>query len=160
MVAGRRVLDLASGSGLCAIGAAAAGAARVTAVDIDPMAAAATELNAKANRCRLTVVERDLLDEPAPDVDVILAGDCWYETGMAGRVTGWLRRAAGEGIDVVIGDPRRTYLPVDELVELARYSVRTTTVLEDLDQKTGYVYAFRDAEPRRSFSNGAAVSGP
>jgi predicted nicotinamide N-methyase len=79
---------------------------------------------------------------------------------MADRVTGWLRRAAGEGIDVVIGDPRRTYLPVDDLVELARYSVRTTTVLEDLDQKTGYVYAFRDALPRSSASNGSAVSGP
>jgi predicted nicotinamide N-methyase len=160
VVAGRRVLDLASGSGLCGIAAMTAGAERVTAVDIDPMAVAAAELNAKANRCRLTVVERDLLDEPPPDIDVILAGDCWYETGMADRVSGWLRGAAGEGIDVVIGDPRRTYLPIDELVELARYSVRTTTVLEDLDRKTGYVYAFRGAEPRSSASSGSAVSEP
>jgi predicted nicotinamide N-methyase len=160
VVAGRRVLDLASGSGLCAIAAMAAGAERVTAVDIDPMAVAAAELNARSNRFRLTVAERDLLDEPPPDVDVIVAGDCWYETGMAARVTSWLRRAAAEGIDVVIGDPRRTYLPVDDLVELARYSVRTTTVLEDLDQKTGYVYAFRGALPRSSASNGSAVSGP
>lgn len=164
LVADRRVLDLASGSGLCAIAAMEAGAARVTAVDIDPRAIAAAELNAKANRRRMTVVQRDLLDEPPPDVDVILAGDCWYETGMADRVTRWLRSAASAGIDVVIGDPGRTYLPIDELVELARYSVRTTTVLEDLDQKTGVVYAFRGAEPvgdlSRSASNGAAVSGP
>jgi predicted nicotinamide N-methyase len=164
VVADRRVLDLASGSGLCAIAAMAAGATRVTAVDIDPMAAAAIELNAKANRCRVSVVERDLLAGPAPDADVILAGDCWYETGMAERVTAWLRRAASEGIEVVIGDPRRTYLPVDDLVELARYEVRTTTVLEDLAQKTGYIYAFRDdasgnTGPRRSTSSGPAVSG-
>jgi len=144
VVAGRRVLDLASGSGLCAIAAMAAGASRVTAVDVDPMSAAAIELNARANTCRVTVAVRDLLDQHAPDIDVILAGDCWYETGMAERVTAWLRRARAAGIDVVIGDPRRAYLPVDELVELARYEVRTTTVLEDLDQKTGYVYAFRD----------------
>jgi predicted nicotinamide N-methyase len=164
LVAGRRVLDLASGSGLCAVAAMAAGAERVSAVDIDPMAIAAAELNAKANRVRLTVVERDLLDGPPPDVDLILAGDCWYETGMADRVTRWLRRAAGEGIQVLIGDPRRAYLPIDELTELARYEVRTTTVLEDLDQKTGYVYAFRDVEPasdpRSSASSGSAVSGP
>lgn len=164
MVAGRRVLDLASGSGLCAIAAMAAGADRVTAVDIDPMAVAAAELNARANHVRLSVARRDLLDEPLPDVDVILAGDCWYETGMADRVTGWLRRAAADGIEVVIGDPRRSYLPVDELVELARYEVRTTTVLEDLAQKTGYVFAFRDSGaavvPRRSASSGSAVSGP
>jgi predicted nicotinamide N-methyase len=160
VVAGRRVLDLASGSGLCAIAAMLAGAERVTAVDIDPMAVAAADLNAKANHCRLSTVERDLLDEPPPDVDVIMAGDCWYETGMADRVTSWLRRAAGEGIEVVIGDPGRTYLPVDELVELARYAVRTTTVLEDLDQKTGYVFAFRDEAPRSSASKGSPVSGP
>jgi predicted nicotinamide N-methyase len=164
VVAGRRVLDLASGSGLCAIAATMAGAERVTAVDIDPMAVAAAELNAKANRVRLTVIERDLLDEPAPEVDMILAGDCWYETGMADRVTDWLRRASGEGIDVLIGDPRRTYLPVDELVELAQYPVRTTTVLEDLDRKTGYVFGFRDVvlapDPRSSASSGSAVSGP
>jgi predicted nicotinamide N-methyase len=158
VVAGRRVLDLASGSGLCAIAASAAGASRVTAVDIDPMAAAAIDLNARANRSRVTVVDRDLLDEAPPEVDVILAGDCWYETGMAQQVTAWLRRARAQGIDVVIGDPRRTYLPFDDLVELARYEVRTTTVLEDLDQKTGYVFAFREADPRRSASSGSALS--
>jgi predicted nicotinamide N-methyase len=159
VVAGRRVLDLASGSGLCAIAASAAGASRVTAVDIDPMAAAAIDLNARANRSRVTVVDRDLLDEAPPEVDVILAGDCWYETGMAQQVTAWLRRARAQGIDVVIGDPRRTYLPVDDLVELARYEVRTTTVLEDLDQKAGYVFAFREADPRSAASSGSVLSG-
>ena len=39
-VAGRRVFDLASGSGLCAIAAANAGASSVVACDIDPFAAA------------------------------------------------------------------------------------------------------------------------
>src|SRR5512144_2173152 len=44
-VTGRRVLDLASGSGLCAIAALQAGAAAVTGVDIDPFAAAAISVN-------------------------------------------------------------------------------------------------------------------
>src|ERR671919_1415475 len=50
IVAGRRVFDLASGSGLCAIAAAQAGAQRVAAVDIDTFAVAAITLNARANR--------------------------------------------------------------------------------------------------------------
>ena len=49
-VAGLRVLDLATGSGLVAIAAARAGAAEVRAVDLDPVAGVATRLNAAANQ--------------------------------------------------------------------------------------------------------------
>jgi predicted nicotinamide N-methyase len=143
VVAGRRVFDLASGSGLCAIAAAQAGAASSTGADIDAFAAAAIALNARANGCRVAIVERDVLDEDPPDVDVILAGDCWYEAPLAERVLPWLRRARDRGIDVLIGDPCRRYLPTHELVELASYEVHTTTELEDLERKRGMVYALR-----------------
>jgi len=149
-VAGRRVFDLASGSGLCAIAALHAGAADATGVDIDFFAAAAIELNARANGRRVTVVRRDVLDEEPPDVDVILAGDCWYDARLAGRVLPWLGRARDRGIDVLVGDPGRLYLPTEELIELASYEVRTTTELEDLGRKQGRVYALRpvgDAHP-------------
>ena len=126
-VAGRRVLDLASGSGLCGIAAMQAGASAVTAVDVDPFAAASIQLNARANACRVAVVRRDVLDEDPPDVDLILAGDCWYEASLGERVLPWLRRAQARGIDVVTGDPGRRYLPTEALVELAVYEVRTTT---------------------------------
>ncbi len=142
-VAGRRIFDFASGSGLCAIGAMRAGASSALAADIDPFAAAAIERNARANRCRVTVVRRDVLDEPPPDVDVILAGDCWYEVRLAERVLPWLRRAQDRGIDVLVGDPGRRYLPTDALEELAAYDVETTTELEDLVQKTAAVYRLR-----------------
>ena len=141
VVAGRRVFDLASGSGLCAIAAMRAGAAAATGVDIDPFAVAAIELNARANGCRVTTLRRDVLDEDPPDVDAILAGDCWYEAGLAERVMPWLQRAVASGIDVLVGDPGRRYLPVDGLIELASYEVRTTTELEDLAHKRGTVYA-------------------
>ena len=45
-VTGRDVIDVASGSGLVAIAAVLAGAAVVTAYDIDPLAAAAITVNA------------------------------------------------------------------------------------------------------------------
>jgi predicted nicotinamide N-methyase len=145
VVAGRRVFDLASGSGLCAIASMRAGANEAIGADIDAFATAAIELNARANRCRLTVVRRDVLDEEPPDVDVILAGDCWYDGRLAGRVLPWLHRARDRGIDVLVGDPGRRYLPTDQLVELASYEVRTTTELEDLERKQGRVYAIRPA---------------
>jgi len=146
-VVGRRVLDLASGSGLCAIASMRAGALEATAVDIDRFAAAAIGLNARANGCRVSVVRRDVLDDEPPDVEIILAGDCWYEAGLAQRVLPWLRWARDRGIDVLVGDPGRRYLPSDALVELARYEVRTTTELEDLDHKQGRVYAVRPVSP-------------
>jgi predicted nicotinamide N-methyase len=142
-VAGRRVFDFASGSGLCAIAALRAGAAVVTAVDVDGFAVVAIGLNARANGRRVAVVRRDVLDDEPPSADVILAGDCWYDARLAARVMPWLRRARERGIDVLVGDPGRRYLPTDELVELATYDVRTTTELEDLAQKQARVYAVR-----------------
>ncbi|HEV8403313.1 MAG TPA: 50S ribosomal protein L11 methyltransferase [Candidatus Limnocylindrales bacterium] len=148
-VRGRRVFDLATGSGLCAIAAMQAGAATAIAADIDRFAVAAVALNARANRQRVNALERDVLGDRPPDVDVILAGDCWYEAELAGRVLPWLLRARADGIDVLVGDPGRRYLPTEVLVELRSYDVRTTTELEDLDHRQGRVYAVRSPETDR-----------
>jgi predicted nicotinamide N-methyase len=144
-VAGRRVFDLGSGSGLCAIAAMLAGATEVIAADIDPFSAAAIALNARANGRKVEVLRRDVLDEEPPDdIDVILVGDCWYEELLATRVRAWLRRARDRGIEVFVGDPGRRYLPTEDLVEIATYEVRTTTELEDLEYKEGGVYTLRE----------------
>ncbi|MFI5227278.1 MAG: class I SAM-dependent methyltransferase [Candidatus Limnocylindrales bacterium] len=142
-VAGRRVFDLGSGSGLCAVAALRAGASEVTGADIDAFAAAAIDLNVRANGGRVAVVRRDVLDEEPPDADVILAGDCWYDARLAERVLPWLERARDSGIEVLVGDPGRRYLPTAALVERAAYEVRTTTELEDLELKEGRVYTLR-----------------
>ncbi|RZJ37151.1 MAG: methyltransferase, partial [Brevundimonas sp.] len=104
-VAGRRVLDFATGSGLVAVAAMKAGAASVLASDIDPFAGAAVALNCEANEVESIFTASDLLDAPPPDVDVILAGDVCYEQPMSARVLAWLREARGRGIEVRIGDP-------------------------------------------------------
>ena len=100
----------------------------------------------RTGRQRSASSSRDVLDDDPPDVDVILAGDTWYEGRLAQRVLPWLRAARASGIDVLVGDPGRRYLPVEELVELAAYDVRTSTELEDLDHKTGRVFALREVE--------------
>ena len=143
VVAGRRVFDVASGSGLCAIAALHAGASEATGADIDAFAAVAIAVNGRANGVRVSVVRRDVLADDPPDADVILAGDCWYDAGLAERVLPWLRRARDRGIEVLVGDPGRRYLPSEALAELATYDVRTTTELEDQDRKQGRVFALR-----------------
>ena len=130
-VAGKRVLDLAAGSGLVGIAAIRAGAASVLCADIDPFCAAAVTLNAGANSVTLAFTDADLLDIPAPDVEVICAGDVFYEQPMAGRVLAWLTEAARRGTRVLVGDPLRTYFPKQGFDLLAEYAVPTTRELED-----------------------------
>jgi predicted nicotinamide N-methyase len=133
-VARRDVLDFATGSGLAAIVAAQAGSSRVAAVDVDPFAEAAVALNARANHVHVAYATRDLLGDPPPAVDVLLAADTWYEGPLAERVLPWLRAAAAAGTRVLVGDPGRKYLPPpadNGLVELAAWPVHTTTTLED-----------------------------
>ncbi len=145
-VVGKRVFDFAAGSGICAIAALNAGAAHAIGADIDPFACAAMELNAKALGAagkRLTITSRDVLDDEPPDVDVILAGDCWYAEGLAVRVRPWLLRAHAAGIEVLAGDPGRRYTPKDDFDEVGSYLVRTTTELEDQDRKTAWVYRLK-----------------
>ena len=141
-VAGRSVLDFATGSGLVGIVAARLGAT-VSAVDIDPFAEAAVDLNTRANRVRMTYSTRDLLDDPPPAVDLLVAADTWYESPLADRVLPWLQEASAAGIRVLVGDPGRKYLPPpgeSGFIELARYAVRTTTTLEDRDVVDGRVF--------------------
>jgi predicted nicotinamide N-methyase len=130
LVIGRRVLDLAAGSGLVAIAAAMAGASDVTANDVDPYASAAQELNAQANGVRITTLTADVLDAET-DADVVLAGDVCYEREFADRVLGFLLRARRRGTDVLLGDPGRAYLPRESLDEVASYDVPTSLALED-----------------------------
>ncbi len=58
-VAGARVLDVGSGSGILALGAARLGAASVLAVDTDPLAVEATLANARRNRLARGIVARE-----------------------------------------------------------------------------------------------------
>jgi predicted nicotinamide N-methyase len=139
-VRGREILDFGSGSGLVAIAAALAGAASVTAAEIDRFAAAAIAANAALNRVELAVTSADLLDAPGRVWPVITAGDICCEQPMAERAIRWLRRRAGESSLVLLGDPQRAYLPRSGLVELARYRVPTSRELEDSEVREAAVY--------------------
>lgn len=140
LVAGRRVLDFATGSGLVAIAAAKAGAAHVLAVEIDPFATAATELNAGANGVAVETRLADIVGQPLPGVEVLLAGDICYERPFAERALAWFRDLTRAGTLVLMGDPGRTYLPRTGLEPLATYTVPTTRELEDREQRETTVW--------------------
>ena len=142
VVAGKAVIDFASGSGLVAIAAAKAGAARVLAADIDGYCGEALSLNAQVNGVLVGYTDIDLLDAPPPTwADVILAGDICYEKPLAERVLAWLAVARAGGATVLIGDPGRSYFPRTGLTKLAEYQVETTRELEDLEVKKTSVWA-------------------
>lgn len=140
-VGGRVVYDIAAGSGIAAIAAAMAGAARVVAADIDATARAAIALNAAANGCgTVEIVAGDPLTAPPPGDGLILAGDVCYERAMSERIVAWLRRAAGKGAEVWLADPGRAYLPREGLAEIARVGVPTTLELEDRERRETVLY--------------------
>lgn len=141
IVAGKRVVDFATGSGLVAIAAMKAGAAGVLASDIDPFCADAVALNAAANGVTVSTTDRDLVGE-APGCDVLLAGDVFYDRAFAARLVPWLRDLSAAGVTVLVGDPGRAYLPREKLTELARYEVPVTRILEDAEVKRTTVWQF------------------
>jgi predicted nicotinamide N-methyase len=137
-VTGRHVIDVASGSGLVAIAAALAGAATVTAYDIDPLAATAITLNAAANNVTIPALCADILTAdhlPAPGADLVLVADAFYERDLAAQVLAFLDRARERGVAVLVGDLGRTYLPRARLTPLASYDVPGLAALEDRDVK-------------------------
>ena len=140
-VRGQRVLDFASGSGLVAIAAAKAGAARVEASEIDEFALSAIALNAERNGVEIHVRAGNIIGV-IEDWDVVLAGDVSYERDMAAAVTAWLATLAARGADVLVGDPGRAYLARERLALQAEYSAPVSRALEDADIKRSGVYRF------------------
>jgi predicted nicotinamide N-methyase len=124
-VAKRRVLDVGSGSGLCAIAAAKAGAALAVANDPDPLALTAIRMNATLNAVPVEVLGGNLIGCDLDGFDVILAGDLWYERLLAQAANPWLRRLAGQGCEVLVADRRRAYFPRHGIEVLAQYDIPT-----------------------------------
>ncbi|MDX6340043.1 MAG: hypothetical protein QOH87_181 [Trebonia sp.] len=141
-VAGRRVLDVASGSGLVAIAAAKAGARTVLATDIDEHALTAIALNAAANAAPQVIPRTlDLAGADDGDAEVILAADVFYQRDLAAMALTFLKAARRAGAAVLIADPARAFVPRAELIPVMTYEVPVLPVLEDTPVKTVTVYS-------------------
>jgi len=122
-VAGKRVLDLGAGSGLVGIAAARAGARAVIAAEIDRNGVVALRLNAEANGVAIQIRDEDVTAGPPPAVDLVLAGDVFYAQDVGQRMMPFLERCLAAGIDVLVGDPGRAWLPRPRLCLLGEYRV-------------------------------------
>jgi predicted nicotinamide N-methyase len=141
-VAGLRVLDLGAGSGVVGIAAAKSGAKVVIAADIDRNAIASICLNAVANAVNITTIWEDLTSSAPPPVDLILVGDLFYAQELAELVTAFLERCVAAGIEVLVGDPGRAYLPLSQLRLLAEYPVADFGNANSAAMKLSAVYSF------------------
>jgi predicted nicotinamide N-methyase len=135
-IRGRRVLDLAAGSGLVAIAAARAGAASAGFADTDPSAAAAVARNAAANGVTVGA--------GAGEPEVLLAGDAFYSARVAEEMTGLLLAARRNGTRVLVGDPGRGYFPERLFDRIAQYEVAVPTALEDTETLVTAVWEMHD----------------
>jgi predicted nicotinamide N-methyase len=144
LVAGRHVLDVASGSGLVAIAAARCGARPVLAADVDELAAQAISVNAAANGARVRPVLADLLDGDGDGAEVVLCADAFYEEELAVRVLAFLHRARAAGARIFVGDPGRAFLRTAGFVPLETYEIPVTVALEGVTSKRATVYEVTD----------------
>jgi predicted nicotinamide N-methyase len=142
LVAGRRVLDLASGSGLVGIAAKKAGAAHVIANDIDCLAAVAIALNAEANEVVIEANATDLLVEGGAfdpkSIDVVLVGDGFYDHNLSPRILRFVQRCRAAGCEVLVGDPGRADLPIQQLRKVGEHLVPVTHDCQHTAAETGH----------------------
>ena len=129
-VAGRAVVDFASGSGLVALAAARAGARSVLALDVDPLAESAARQNADDNGLALAFETADRVGESLRGVDVLLAGDVFYDPSDTPRFVEWFRMLANDGVRVLVGDPGRAYAPREGVRVLLEVDVPVPEELE------------------------------
>jgi predicted nicotinamide N-methyase len=134
LVRGKRTLDFATGSGLVAIAAALAGAS-VEAVDIDPLALAACAENARLHGLSIATRCADLVGLPLPGVEVLLAGDIFYDQAASARFLPWLRGLVRSGTRVLVGDPGRAYGPTEGVTVIGVHEVPTPLDLEQVPSK-------------------------
>jgi predicted nicotinamide N-methyase len=135
VVRGKRVLDLAAGSGVAAIAAVRAGAASVTFSDTDPAAAAAVVRNAAANGVTIGA------GTGVPEV--LLAGDAFYSARVAREMTALLLAAQRNETRILVGDPGRGYFPDRLFDRLAEYPVPVSAALEDAETLVTAVWEMR-----------------
>lgn len=134
-VAGRKVLDLGSGSGVAGIAAALAGAASVIACDTDPDARLATTINAAHNGVNL-----ETSAELPYACDMVLMADVLYDR----QNLPLLDIAQAHAPEILVADSRVTSLPDPRYRELTRIEALTCPNLGEFDEfRVAHIFHFK-----------------
>lgn len=145
-VAGRRVLDIGTGSGLGAIAAMKAGAASAIANDTDALACEAARINAELNGVSLDVRGGDVLGSDLA-VDLVLIGEVFYEPEMAMRVSAFIEGARDRGVDLLFADRPGIRRPSIDMELVAEMPAPLTPSLEVADMERARLWRLA---PRRN----------
>lgn len=128
IVRGKRVLDFGTGSGVVAVAAAMAGAARVVACDIDPAACVAACANRALNNVDYAVAgDWNEIDEP---FDLVIAADVLYDRENLPLLTQFLARAP----EVLVADSRIKDFELPPYRAIARVQSSTWPDLDEFDE--------------------------
>lgn len=130
LVAGKRVLDVGSGSAMAAIASLKAGARSALAADIDPLADTAARMNGQLNGVDLATTREDLLSAK-PAVDIVVIGDLVYEPDLQIRVAAFLNTLKQSGIPVLYGDRTTARRPRQDFELIIEYEAPLTPALVD-----------------------------
>lgn len=139
LVRGRRVLDFATGSGLVGIAALLAGAASVDSTDLAPFCEVVVPMNASLNGVALTPRLVDVMGQLVDGIDVVLAGDVFYERPLAEASLAWFRALAARGVMVLVGDPGRLYSPRQGVSDRACFEVPVSLEIEERSPMRAWV---------------------
>lgn len=142
LVAGRPVVDVATGSGVVAIAAALAGARSVAAYDTDELAVHAARANAALNGVEMEVERADVREISAPTGALVTAGDVFYDRDISTAMLAGLATLARAGADVLVGDPYRAFLPSEGLERLVDLEVAVDAAVESAPVKTTLIARF------------------
>jgi predicted nicotinamide N-methyase len=129
-VRGKTVVDFGCGSGVVAIAAARAGAAKVYACDIDNQARDAVMANAALNQVTIeTIACLEALD-PNASIDLILAADVLYDKENHPL----LDRFTALAPEVILADSRVRHLPTNAYQLITKVSARTWPDLNEFEE--------------------------
>ncbi|MDP3571821.1 MAG: 50S ribosomal protein L11 methyltransferase [Archangium sp.] len=142
LVKGKRVLDFASGCGVSAIAAVKAGASEVFATELDVFAIAAIEENAALNQVAVQVRSDDVIGRDE-GWDTVLVGDVFYQAELSRQVMAWLQKLHARGAEVRIGDPGRSFLPMDLLECVATFAVVPVPAWDSVVDRPARVWRLR-----------------
>jgi predicted nicotinamide N-methyase len=137
-----RVLDVGAGGGIASLAAVRAGAAAVTANDVDPWALLTTRLAAERNGVALQTCAGDLTGDAAAlaDFDVLLCSELAYERSAARPQRALVEQAIALGMGVLLADAGRTYFDTLGLEEVACFELAVPQDLEGVAVRTARVY--------------------
>jgi predicted nicotinamide N-methyase len=136
IVTGKKVLEIGCGGGVVSIAAARAGAAKVIANDIDPVAISVAQRNFRANGVTVELSANDLAEEEhALPVDLLCIADMFYNKSVAEKLEGYLHKVRLAGATVLIADGGRPFVPKHGIAVIYQETVPVSYEVEGISQR-------------------------